>query len=487
LTIRHRRLSGHCRFLISLLTLLLFAQGAPRPEAANIDWILLVDTSKSMIGLGKSKGNIFSKIRGGLKRFIRSRAAEGDTFHLYTFDQSVRLRPPIGPAAIGNPSEFSELINEQLPEPSGDYTHIADAIIAGLDRAKRLKRKLSDPNRRPVLILVTDGIEDVSDNEGALRLKDLTIDKDDVLGFPYFFVLPLGDGATNAKFFSSLPPTIRERAHILDGANTDTPSDLLPKILAQLPPAISLSSAFVDFGQIDADLHSEARLISVNAESPVTIRIRPTLEDRRQVRLLEPAGDIKLEAGQNQIPISIGLSSVTDETVYRGRLSIEHQASGATSASSGPVVTLLFQVNKPQKSAFEKDFIWLLLAATVTIVSSLTLRGFRMQLSTNSRLTDAGYTENRGSDERIIVAGDVAPRLEVERAKREVEEARRTDEAAIQAEIARLDAALAALMARRRIHVTSTETIDQEVKTLAARREELVRSCDETLRRYSDK
>ncbi len=63
-----------------------FAQTVPK---VGIDWILVVDTSASMRGVGGTK-NIFEQVKNSTTEFVNT-ARLGDTVTIYSFDKDVTL------------------------------------------------------------------------------------------------------------------------------------------------------------------------------------------------------------------------------------------------------------------------------------------------------------------------------------------------------------------------------------------------------------
>ena len=63
---------------------------AQTTSKGGIDWIVVVDTSASMRGVGGTK-NIFTQVKNSITDFVNT-ARVGDTVTLYTFDQDVQLK-----------------------------------------------------------------------------------------------------------------------------------------------------------------------------------------------------------------------------------------------------------------------------------------------------------------------------------------------------------------------------------------------------------
>ncbi|HEX2833114.1 MAG TPA: vWA domain-containing protein [Thermoanaerobaculia bacterium] len=136
------------RFLIAV-ALLLMAGLARAQKLGPVDWIFLVDTSKSM-------KPIFGEVQNSLKTFVRE-ANDGDSIAIYTFDRDVTQQRAVSvdPATR---AELEEAIDRLTPK--GNRTHIGAAIARGLEQASSL-RAASDPIRKRTVVLFTDGKEDV--------------------------------------------------------------------------------------------------------------------------------------------------------------------------------------------------------------------------------------------------------------------------------------------------------------------------------------
>jgi hypothetical protein len=143
---------------LGVAAVLLLAVTAVRAENRGaVDWVFLVDTSKSMRGIGGSK-DIFDDVKASLTTFV-DEADVGDSVTLYTFDRDVTRRE--GPRDIHTPLDRDELkATIDGLEATGNRTHLGLAIKTGLERAESLKKK-PDPTRNRAVVLMTDGKEDV--------------------------------------------------------------------------------------------------------------------------------------------------------------------------------------------------------------------------------------------------------------------------------------------------------------------------------------
>jgi hypothetical protein len=137
---------------LPLAAVLLFVAVAAHAQTLGpVDWIFLVDTSKSMRGVGGAK-DIWADVKVSLNSFVRE-AGDQDTITLYTFDRDVR--------EMVTPSRDDLYRVILLLDAQGNRTHLGAAIAQGLGRAEDLRRDHPDATRRQVVVLLTDGTEDV--------------------------------------------------------------------------------------------------------------------------------------------------------------------------------------------------------------------------------------------------------------------------------------------------------------------------------------
>src|SRR5207247_4249366 len=76
------------RRIVPAAVLVLIAVVARAQPRRAVDWIFLIDTSKSMRGIGGK--NIFPDVKASIGSFVRE-ASDGDSVAIFTFDSDVRL------------------------------------------------------------------------------------------------------------------------------------------------------------------------------------------------------------------------------------------------------------------------------------------------------------------------------------------------------------------------------------------------------------
>ncbi|HEX7828262.1 MAG TPA: VWA domain-containing protein [Thermoanaerobaculia bacterium] len=154
------------RGLLIAVALLLISNEASAQKLGPVDWIFLVDTSKSMRGIGRDTKDIFGDVKESLKSFVRE-TNDGDTVAIFTFDRKVSPIAKMDVSGLTRADLYESI--EQL-KAEGDRTHLGAAIAKGLDRAEFL-RTHSDPTRARAVVLFTDGKEDIRGIENPTHIN----------------------------------------------------------------------------------------------------------------------------------------------------------------------------------------------------------------------------------------------------------------------------------------------------------------------------
>lgn len=169
------------RKLVGAAVFLLLASVANAQRKGAVDWIFLVDTSKSMRGVGGTR-DIFDDVKASIDTFVRE-ANDGDSVAIYTFDRDAEMHSStvIG----GNARDDLQTIVGGL-NANGDRTHLGLAIKQGLERAGSLK---PDAKRTHAVVLFTDGKEDVRGIRDPVRIAS-NVDR---VGDSFVFFVSMGD------------------------------------------------------------------------------------------------------------------------------------------------------------------------------------------------------------------------------------------------------------------------------------------------------
>ncbi|WP_016869637.1 MULTISPECIES: vWA domain-containing protein [Fischerella] len=112
-----------------------FAQTTPK---GGIDWILVVDTSASMRGVGGTK-NIFDQVKNSITEFVNT-ARLGDTITIYTFDRDVTLHAnDITITSNPDRGKLKQIISAFRAD--GVRTHTGKAMQQALQHSARLNQR----------------------------------------------------------------------------------------------------------------------------------------------------------------------------------------------------------------------------------------------------------------------------------------------------------------------------------------------------------
>jgi hypothetical protein len=208
---------------LSFATVLLFLTGVLHAQTLGpVDWIFLVDTSKSMRGVGGTK-DIWMDVKVSLDSFVRE-AGGRDTVAMYAFDGDVREIEA---------TSHSDLYRAILSLPAeGKRTHLGAAIATGLERADLLRHASTDATRRQVVVLFTDGKEDVKDIKNPVPIG-ANVDR---VGKTFLFFVSMGDHEPQLDEFDAAT----EQATVLKTPTTEAirniAREIRSKIPAPLPP-----------------------------------------------------------------------------------------------------------------------------------------------------------------------------------------------------------------------------------------------------------
>lgn len=197
------------------IALLLATGVAAGQQLGPVDWIFLVDTSKSM-------QPIFLDVQASIDTFVRE-ANDGDTVAIYTFDRDVRLHSAMRVEAAAR-KDLQKIVSKL--EPKGDRTHLGAAIAEGLERAATLPK---DATRTRAVVLFTDGKEDVKGIAKPIRI-DANLDR---AGDTFIFFVSMGEHEPQLDAFAAKTP----HTQVLRETTAEAIREVVKKIRPLLPPA----------------------------------------------------------------------------------------------------------------------------------------------------------------------------------------------------------------------------------------------------------
>ena len=211
---------GRRYFVAVAFLLVAFSARAERRGA--VDWIFLVDTSKSMRGVGGT-ADIFDDVKESIDTFVRE-SSDGDSVSIFTFDRDVRLQSSTEISGTARDDLYS--IVAGLPA-NGDRTHLGLAIEKGLDRAASLRALKPDPSRARAVVLFTDGKEDIRGIADAVPIRADVARVADT----FVFFVSMGDHEPKLDKFEAETT----RTTVLRVPSRDAIRSVAQKIRAKLP------------------------------------------------------------------------------------------------------------------------------------------------------------------------------------------------------------------------------------------------------------
>jgi len=124
-------------------------------EYDGTDLILVIDTSKSMRGVGSSH-NIFWDVIRTCKQLTDELLDINDTVTIISYDSEVTVFPTVTILTATELLRLKDIIDNL--EAEGDWTYTSLALAKALDEAYRLESNF--PNHRKVIVIFTDGLND---------------------------------------------------------------------------------------------------------------------------------------------------------------------------------------------------------------------------------------------------------------------------------------------------------------------------------------
>ncbi|MFZ4558087.1 MAG: vWA domain-containing protein, partial [Pseudanabaena sp.] len=125
------------------------AQTTTSNTKGNVDWILVVDTSASMVGEGGTK-NIFGQVKETIAEFV-NKSESGDSIAIFTFDNDATLRSSLNVTGQTEQQSAKQII-QQL-QANGQHTHIGKALQDALKYSIKLESRPNAATRTTSIIL----------------------------------------------------------------------------------------------------------------------------------------------------------------------------------------------------------------------------------------------------------------------------------------------------------------------------------------------
>ncbi|MEH2390524.1 MAG: vWA domain-containing protein [Nostoc sp.] len=271
----------------------------------GIDWILVVDTSASMRGVGGTK-NIFEPVKNSITEFVNT-ARLGDTVTIYTFDKDVTLNADdIKITSNPDRGKLKQIISSLQAE--GVRTHTGKAVQKALQHSALLNKRADALGRTVSIVFLTDGLEDVRGIPNPVLIPSNTQFLREQQCKPYIFFVSLGlkEHEKQLNDFASNPALCGKGQVLRDPGGVQ-----LNKLAQNIRPV--LITPKLDVNLPTANLQpvlpgTTTEPININSISNVNGKVSLQLEDPQQsgIRLISPDRTIDLVANQaTVIPVRL--------------------------------------------------------------------------------------------------------------------------------------------------------------------------------------
>jgi len=299
-----------------LFFIVVVARAQPR---GAVDWVFLIDTSKSMRGIGGK--NIFPDVKASIASFVRE-ASDGDSVTIFTFDSDVRLHAST--EIRGSARDDLVSIVDAL-EANGNRTHLGLAIQKGLERAFAVHAG-GDKTRVQSVVLFTDGKEDV---RGIAHPVPISASLDRVDGTYVFFVSmgkdeheeQLDEFARDAK-----------NAIVLRAPTREGIAEVAQKIRNRLPrpdpPHITIAPSKLDLGDVRRGKSVETD-VTIDADRPAQVALQ----------LADAPPGVTMESQTVKTPARLHLRIDVADEASPGSASLTFRAGNATATGTLNITT----------------------------------------------------------------------------------------------------------------------------------------------------
>ncbi|MEH2238109.1 vWA domain-containing protein [Nostoc sp.] len=290
------------------------AQTTPK---GGIDWILVVDTSASMRGVGGTK-NIFEPVKNSVTEFVNT-ARLGDTVTIYTFDQDVTVNAnDVSITSNADRGKLKEIISSL--QAQGMRTYTGKAVQKALQHSALLNKRADALGRTVSIVFLTDGVEDVRGIPNPISIPSNTQLLPDQQCKPYIFFVSLGlkEHEKQLNDFASNPALCGKGQVLRDpgGVELNKLAENIRPVL--ITPKLDVNLPTANLQPVSPGTTTEP--LNINSISNVSGKVSLQLEDPKQsgIRLIPPDRTIDLVANQ--------------ATVIPVRLEIPAEAKGGASS-----------------------------------------------------------------------------------------------------------------------------------------------------------
>jgi len=293
-------------FVLALISISnLCAASAQTTPEGGIDWILVVDTSASMRGVGGTK-NIFEPVKNSTTEFVNT-ARLGDTVTIYSFDKDVTLNADdIKITSNLDRGKLKEIISSLQAE--GVRTHTGKAVQKALEHSALLNKRADALGRTVSIVFLTDGLEDVRGIPNPISIPSNTQLLPDQQCKPYIFFVSLGlkEHEKQLNDFASNPALCGKGKVLRDpgGVKLNKLAENIRPVL--ITPKLDVNLPTANLQPVSPGTTTEP--LNINGISNINGKVSLQLEDPQKsgIRLIPPDRPIELVANQTTaIPVRL--------------------------------------------------------------------------------------------------------------------------------------------------------------------------------------
>ncbi|MDZ7965519.1 MAG: vWA domain-containing protein [Nostoc sp. DedSLP03] len=278
----------------------LYTASAQITPKGGIDWILVVDTSASMRGVGGTK-NIFEPVKNSITEFVNT-ARLGDTVTIYSFDRDVTLNAnDITINSNPDRGKLKQIISSLQAE--GVRTHTGKAVQKALQHSALLNKRADALGRTVSIVFLTDGLEDVRGIPNPVSIPGNTQFLREQQCKPYIFFVSLGlkEHEKQLNDFASNPALCGKGKVLRDpgGVQLNQLAQNIRPVL--ITPKLDVNLPTTNLPSVLPGTTTES--LNINGISNVNAKVSLQLEDPQQsgIRLISPDRTIDLVADQAKV------------------------------------------------------------------------------------------------------------------------------------------------------------------------------------------